>query len=336
MAKLGRQSWTLNNAVYIEETGTSVGPKEGNGPLGSSFDKSYENLYCGEDNWEMAERKLLQDSIQVTLDKAGLKPQHIDMFIAGDLLNQNVSANYTARDMDMSYLGMFGACSTSMETLAIASQLVDAGAANRILTAVSSHNATAERQFRFPTEYGNQKPETATSTATGAGCALVSREKSKIRIEGATIGKVVDFGATNAFDLGSAMVPAAHDTIKRHLSDFGRTPADYDLIVTGDLSSVGSPILKDMLRSDGIDIDAVHKDCGNLLYTSDQGMLAGGSGTACSAIVTYGHLLDEMKKGTYKRILITATGALMSPTVIRQKESIPAIAHSVVLVREEG
>lgn len=333
MGKIGKQSWLYNTEIFVNETGTVAGPREADGPLRSTFDSTFTDLHCGEKNWELAERRLMSDSIYTCLDKAGVEKDQIDLFIAGDLLNQNVSTNYVARSLGVPFLCMFGACSTSMETLAVGAQMIDSGVAEKVITGVCSHNATAERQFRYPTEYGNQKPKTATTTVTGAGSALISKEKSKIRIEGATIGKVMDYGMKNPYDLGSAMAPAAHDTIKSHFRDFGRTPDDYDLIVTGDLSSIGSPIVKDMLREDGFNIEHVHRDCGLMIYHSDQPVFAGGSGTACSAVVTYGHLMQKLQEGICKKILVVATGALMSPTMIQQKESIPTIAHGVVLAR---
>ncbi|MFC0523086.1 stage V sporulation protein AD [Pontibacillus salicampi] len=336
MRHLGKQTWMYENRIYLNASGTAVGPKEAKGPLADTFDKQYEELHCNEANWELAERKLMEDSVEICLQKANMSKEQIDIFLAGDLLNQNVTSNYVARTLSIPFLCMFGACSTSMETLAVGSALVDAGFANHIVAAVSSHNATAERQFRYPTEYGGQKPKTMTSTVTGAGAGLVSKVKSQIRIECATIGRVMDFGTKDPFDMGSAMAPAAYDTIKHHFEDTGRKPEDYDLIVTGDLSSVGSPILKDMLKEDGYNMEKVHNDCGLMVYNSDQNVLAGGSGCACSAVVTYGHIVQAIQEGRYHKVLVVATGALMSPTMVQQKETIPTIAHGVVLMREDG
>jgi stage V sporulation protein AD len=331
MAKTGKQSWTFTNPVYLQSSGTAVGPLEGEGPLKDTFDRIYNELHCNEDNWELAERRLMTDAVHSCLQKAGIDESSIDVFLAGDLLNQNVTGNYVARQLGIPLLGMFGACSTSMETLATGAALVEAGYAKQALVAVSSHNCTAERQFRYPTEYGGQKPKTATYTVTGSGAALISNTPSSVQIEAATIGKVMDYSIKDPFDMGSAMAPAAWDTIKTHLEDMGRVPSDYDVIATGDLSAVGTPILRDMMEQDGYDITSVHQDCGLLIYHSDQPVFSGGSGCACSAVVTYGKLLSDLKAGTYKRILVVATGALMSPMMIQQKESIPGIAHAVVL-----
>ena len=336
MKLVGKQSWVFGNDIYIQARGTAVGPMEAKGPIGQKFDVTFSDLYCGEDTWELAERRLMKEAIHVCLTKANADYNDIDLFLAGDLLNQNATANYTARDVPVPFLCMYGACSTSIETLAVAAAFVDSGYAKTVLTATSSHNATAERQFRYPTGFGGQKPNSATFTVTGAGAALVSGKKSNIRITSATIGRVVDYGIQNPFDMGTAMAPAAAATIKQHFRDLQTTPKEYDLIVTGDLSSVGSPILKQMLLEDGYDISNNHNDCGLLIYHPDQDVFAGGSGCACCAVVTYGHLLKEMERGKLKKILVVATGALLSPTMIRQNESIPGIAHGIVLESTRG
>lgn len=336
MRLTGKQTWVYQNDVYINATGTAVGPMEADGPLGARFDVTYDDLHCGENNWELAERRLMGDAVEQALKKTGLRHEDINFFLAGDLLNQIVTASYSARSLGIPYLGMFGACATSMETLAVGSALVDGGFANRVLASVSSHNCTAERQFRYPTEYGGQKPDTATWTVTGAGAALVSGEPGPIKITAATIGTVEDLGITNPFDMGSAMAPAAARTIQQHFEDLGRTARDYDLIVTGDLSAVGTPICRQLLLEEGYDMGGVYNDCGLLLYRPDQEVFAGGSGCACSAVVTYGHLLQEMRAGNVNRMLVVATGALLSPMMIQQKESIPTIAHGVVFERVKG
>ncbi|MEN1934583.1 stage V sporulation protein AD [Paenibacillus sp. 102] len=337
MRLTGKQTWVFQNHIFVNATGTAVGPKEAEGPLGKCFDISYDDLHCEEENWELAERRLMNDSIQQVMQKGDIRPSQIDFFLAGDLLNQTVTANYVARELGIPFLGMFSACATSMETLAIGSAFIDGGFANRVIATVSSHNATAERQFRYPTEYGGQRPGTATSTVTGAGTALISKEPSNIKITAATIGKVQDLGIKNPFDMGSAMAPAAAHTIQQHFEDLGRSAADYDLIVTGDLSGVGAPITKRLLLEEGYDLGNVYNDCGLMIYHRDQEeVFAGGSGCACSAVVTYGHLLEEMKKGNLQRIFIVATGALLSPIMIQQKETIPTVAHGVVFERVKG
>ncbi|XQY90469.1 stage V sporulation protein AD [Metabacillus sp. HB246100] len=337
MKLTGKQTWLFENPLFVHSSGTAVGPKEANGPLGQYFDVKHDELHCGEDNWELAERRLMEQAIEQCLKKGQKTVEDVDFFLAGDLLNQNVTANYVARHVQLPFLCMFGACSTSMETVALGSALVDGGFASTVLAATSSHNATAERQFRYPTEYGGQKPDTATSTVTGSGAVLISKDVSKIKITSATIGKVADLGIKNPFDMGSAMAPAAADTIAQHLKDLNRTPNDYDMFLTGDLSGIGSPIVKELLKEEGFDVHDKHNDCGLMVYRPDQNVFAGGSGCACSAVVTYGHIFDELLKGNLNRVFVVATGALLSPTMIQQKESIPTIAHGVVFERtEEG
>lgn len=325
---MGTKTLNFNN-IFIETTATVVGPKEAQGPLKGTFDKFFDELYCGEATWELAERKLMNEAIELCLQKANKKKQEIDFFLGGDLLNQNITSSYVARDLGVPFLGLFNACATSMQAIILGSVLIGGGFANHVVTAVSSHYATAERQFRFPTEFGSQKPETAMYTVTGAGAAYISKKKSKIKIEAATIGKVVDLGITSPFNMGSAMAPAAADTIQAHLQDLNRVPSDYDAIVTGDLSRVGTPILKNLLLEQNIDISFVHQDCGVLIFSGDQNVFSGGSGCACSAVVVFGHLFNEMKRGALRRILVVATGALLNPLMVQQKESIPGIAHAV-------
>ncbi|WLR49646.1 stage V sporulation protein AD [Bacillus tianshenii] len=335
MRLIGKQTWQFQQPIYVEGTGTAVGPKEARGPLGKYYDMKYDKLDCGESSWEMAERRLLNDAVQTCITKSQYTADDVDLFLAGDLMNQNVTTNYAARDIGIPLLCMFGACSTSMETLAVAAALIDGGFANRAIAAASSHNASAEKQFRYPTEYGSQKPDTATFTVSGSGAVLIGKKQGNVKITAATIGKVIDYGLNDPFDMGSAMAPAAADTISRHFKDMARSPQDYDLIATGDLSAVGSPLLVQLLQKEGYDLSKVHNDCGLMVYYSDQGVFAGGSGCACSAVVTYGYLLDEISKGNLKRVFVVATGALLSPTILNQKETIPTIAHGVVFEHVE-
>ena len=334
LERCGKQTWHFHNPVYIQGTGTAVGPEESKGPLADSFDICYDNLYAGEENWELAERRLMKDAVETALKHAEKKSTEIDYFLAGDLLNQIVTSNYYARELEIPYLGLFSACATSMEGLALASLFIDTGVANTSLVAVSSHNATAERQFRNPTEFGGQRPDTATFTVTGAGAIIVGNKPATIKITEATIGKVLDLGIKNPFDMGSAMAPAAADTIVTHLKETKRDPSYYDVIVTGDLSRVGSGILRKLVQDKGIQLDR-YEDCGVMIYHQEQPVFAGGSGAACPAVVAFGHLLKEMNRGRIKRMLVVATGALLSPLMMQQKESIPCIAHAVSFEREE-
>ncbi|MHA7963880.1 stage V sporulation protein AD [Paenibacillus sp. CAU 1782] len=334
----GKQSWWFDNRPVIIGASAVVGPEEGNGPLAAAFDLVHPELDMQQKSWEKAERLLLEQASEFAVQKAGLSRQDVQFYIGGDLMNQIISSSFAARAIGAPYLGVFGACSTSMESLALACQLVDSGAAERVLAGTSSHNCTAEKQFRYPTEYGSQKPPTAQFTVTGAGAALVAAQGNGPVVECATIGKVVDLGIKDPFNMGAAMAPAAVDTIQAHFNDTGRSPGDYDLIVTGDLAGVGHPIAKDLLLQNGVPMDHTDfNDCGLLVYDVErQKVQAGGSGCACSAVVTYGHLLERLARGELKRILVVATGALLSPISFQQGESIPGIAHAVAIAAGSG
>jgi len=329
--RVSRQTWLFTQDVRIQATGTAVGPKEGAGPLGAFFDKIYPDLYAEQDSWEKAEQQLMEDAIEMAMSKAQVTKHDIDIILAGDLLNQNITTNFAAESLSIPTMGMYGACSTSMLTLANAAALVNAGYSNLVIAACSSHNATAERQFRYPTEYGGQKPPNAQWTVTGAGAAVVGLGGSGPRITHATIGKVVDMGIKDPSDMGTAMAPAAVSTITAHFRDTNRSPGDYDLIVTGDLASIGFAIAKDMLSKDGYDMDRVYNDCGLMIFSPDQDVFAGASGCACSAAVTYGYIMEQLQRGLLKKVLVCATGALLSPLSYQQGNSIPCIAHAVAL-----
>ncbi len=329
----GNQTWVFKNKPVIIGAAAVVGPDESEGPLAADFDLVHPELDLGEASWEKAERKLMEQASQFALQKAGLSGEELQLYVGGDLLNQIISTTFAARTMAVPYLGVFGACSTSMESLAIAALTVDSGFATDVMAGTCSHNCTAEKQFRYPTEYGAQKPPTAQYTVTGAGAAVISKNGDGPVIECATIGKVIDLGITDPFNMGAAMAPAAADTIKAHFTDTGRMPSDYDLIVTGDLASVGLPIAKDLLLQSNVPMnDTLFDDCGLMIYDrSKQLVQAGGSGCACSAVVTYSHLLKKLESGEYKRVLVVATGALLSPVSFQQGESIPGIAHAVAI-----
>lgn len=329
----GQQTWKFQRQPHIISTATIVGPDEALGPLKDSFDKCYDELEIYEKSWEKAERRLLSEATSLALSKKNLTADDLQIYVGGDLLNQIITNNFVARELKIPYLGVFGACSTSMEALAIVAQLVSTGAVKKGMAAASSHNCTAEKQFRYPTEYGAQKPPTAQYTITGAGAAVVALDGDGPAIEAATIGRVIDLGITDPFNMGAAMAPAAVDTIIAHLNDMNRTPKDYDLIVTGDLARVGHPIATDLLLKEQVPINTTHfDDCGLMIYNIDvQQVEAGGSGAACSAVVTYGHIMNELNKGHLRRVLVVATGALLSPISYQQGESIPCIAHAVAL-----
>lgn len=326
----GHQSWVFQNRPVILASSAVGGPFEAKGGLAEDFDILHDDMWLGQDSFEKAEKKMLEEACETAIQKAGIKKEDIDFFLSGDLLNQIISSSFAARTLAIPYLGLFGACSSSMEGLSIAAQLVDSKAADYVLAATSSHNASAEKQFRYPTEYGAQKPPTAQWTVTGAGAALVGRDGEGPRITCATIGRVIDMGISDPFNMGAAMAPAAVDTIQAHFRDLERNPTYYDVIATGDLGKVGHEIAGDLLIKHGMDIPAdIFTDCGIMIYKEGQPVMAGASGCGCSAVVTYGHFLRRMRKGELKRALIVATGALMSPMSYQQKESIPCIAHAV-------
>ncbi|ANE47258.1 SpoVAD [Paenibacillus swuensis] len=333
MTLAGKQSWMFPNRPVIVSSSAVVGPDEGKGPLAEDFDYIQDELRMEKKSWETTERLLLEKAAEIAVSKAGLTNEDIQFYIGGDLMNQIISNSFAARTMSIPYLGVFGACSTSMESLALAAQFVDSGAARHVLAGTCSHNSTAEKQFRYPTEYGSQKPPTAQYTVTGAGAAIVAREGEGPVITAATIGKVVDMGITDPFNMGAAMAPAAVDTITAHFRDTGRTPAYYDLIVTGDLAKVGHRIASDLFIDQGVPMhETIFNDCGLMVFDVEmQAVQAGGSGCGCSAVVTYGHILKRLRSGDLKRVLVVATGALLSPISVQQKETIPCIAHAVAL-----
>ncbi|AIQ11979.1 stage V sporulation protein AD [Paenibacillus durus] len=337
MKQLGKQTWQFTSRPAILGASAVVGPEEGEGPLASDFDFVYDTLKMNEKTWEKAERRLFEKSIRLALINAGIKQEDLGFFVGGDLMNQIISASFAAKKLGTPYLGVFGACSTSMESLAVASMIVDSGGAKYVLAGTASHNCTVEKQFRYPTEYGSQKPPTAQYTVTGSGCAVITRNDGTQTgpfVTAATIGKVMDFDIKDPFNMGSAMAPAAADTITAHFRDTGLSPGYYDLIVTGDLASVGLPITKELLAKEGIPMEQTEfTDCGLLIYDRERQkyVIAGGSGCGCSATVTYGHILKRMKQGQLKRVLVVATGALLSPLTYQQSESIPCIAHAVAL-----
>lgn len=319
------------NNVYVKESATVAGLIEKQGPLGKYFDNTYDDLYCGCKTFEQAEQKMLKEAIDTVFKKSKLRDKDIDIMFGGDLLNQITSSTYVSRDYKIPLIGTYGACSSSMLTLALASSYVEANYAKNALAFTSSHNATAERQYRYPNEYGIQKPETTTYTASGAGAIIVSNIISDIKVTSATIGEVTDYEVTDANNMGVAMAPAAYKTMKEHFKDLNRDPSYYDLILTGDLSTYGKRIILELFKKDNIELKN-YDDCGLILYDKqNQNVFAGGSGCACCALTTYSYILDKMRKKELKKVLIVATGALLSPTLIQQKESIPCIAHAVSL-----
>ncbi len=331
--RMGKQTVKLQG-VYIASFAAAVGKKEKEGPLGSCFDVTFDDERFGQDTFEKAESYLQQTALKTALKKAGnsaLKPQFL---FAGDLLNQCIGSTFGLRDFGIPFLGMYGACSTMALTLGTAAVFLDGGAARQAVAVTSSHFCSAERQFRFPLEYGGQRPPGAQWTVTGSGAAVLTRDPSPLHITAVTFGKMQDLSVTDANNMGAAMAPAAADTIGAFLRDTHTTPSDYDLIVTGDLGTVGSKLLIKLLQTEHISIAHCHADCGVLIYDQSQDAHAGGSGCGCSAAVLCGHILPKMLKKELKSILFCATGALMSPTSSLQGESIPSVAHLVHIVAE--
>ena len=320
------------NSVYINEVSTVAGPYEAKGPLNKYYDYTYNDLYFNEKNWELAEISMHKKCIEILLSKSKLKPSDIDILISGDLLNQIVSSNFTALSISIPLIGIYAACSTSTLGLILASNMIDSKQAKKIITSVSSHNCTSEKQFRQPVEYGGPKPKTATFTTTGAASALISSKKSKIKITSATIGTVVDLGIKDAFHMGAVMAPAAAKTIYNHLKSTNTTINDYDLILTGDLGKYGKDILKDYMKEEyQIELNNLDDSACMIYDINKQDVYAGGSGPACIPLVTYSYIFDKMKKGKLKKVLMVATGALLSQTTVNEKQTIPAISHAVTL-----
>ncbi len=309
-----------------------VGKVESEGPYGGEFDEVIEDNKGGRDTWEQAEALLQNKAVGHVLRKTDLSPENVDLIFAGDLLNQCVSSSYGLKDYYIPFLGIYGACSTFAEGLLLAGAMVNAGYAERAIAVTSSHFSSAERQFRFPLNYGGVRPPTAQWTATASGAVMVEDTGKPPFIRAATVGKIEDMGVNDQNNMGAAMAGAAYDTISRHFKHTSTMPEDYDLIITGDLGLVGSELLCDLFKRDGIDISSRHKDCGLMLYDrSTQDVHAGGSGCGCSASMMCGHFMKRIESGELRRVLFCATGALMSTTMIQQGGTIPGIAHAVEL-----
>ncbi|MBR3942844.1 MAG: stage V sporulation protein AD [Clostridia bacterium] len=326
---------TFKNPVYIQNVASQAGPKEGCGPLRKFFDAVSSDPYFKQSSWEKAESTLLQSTLELLLKKERYNPSDIDMIAGGDLLNQCVGTNYGLSSFEIPFLGLYGACSTFVEGLMIASMTISGGFAEKAVAVTSSHFCSSERQFRFPLEYGGQRPPTSQWTVTGSGAALISRH-GDFRITHATIGRICDYGITDINNMGAAMAPAAIETVSRHFKD-RNLPNDYfDLVVTGDLGMYGKQITQEQLNLRGIDLTGRYTDCGDIIFDKKtQDVHAGGSGCGCCASVFCGYLWHLLNSGKVKRMLLCATGALMSPTSCFQGESIPGIAHAVAIERED-
>ena len=325
------QTITFKTRPKIVSVSSVAGTKESEGIIGEYADTLLKDDMFGETTYERAECKMLIHVIDGAIKKGRLRREDIGLLVSGDLLNQIISASFAAREFDIPFLGVYGACSTMAESLCLSAVFLDGGHVPYAVAATGSHFASAERQYRYPLELGCIRPPQAQWTVTGAGAAVLAREGDGIAVTGATIGKVVDFGVTDVNNMGAAMAPAAADTIIAHLKESGKTPEDYDLIVTGDLGALGSRILKDLTREKGVDISSNHADCGEIVYNVIEDEYQGGSGAGCSALVLCSYLFEKMRMRQLKRVLFVATGALLSTVSSGQGESIPCIAHAVTL-----
>jgi stage V sporulation protein AD len=346
MAKkeVGKQSVEFACPPLIVGAASVVGQKEADGPYGKYFDRVEKDPKVGQETWEEAEERFQQIAAEMAIDKCGLTKKDVRYVVAGDLLGQLIASSFGLMSFDTPIFGVYGACSTMGESLAIGSMLVDGGFADRVVALTSSHFASAEKQFRFPLGYGNQRPKAATWTVTGSGAVVVSsqwdtKEKLKgqtdtsnlVQVRGVTTGKIVDYGIKDSMNMGACMAPAAAHVIAQNMEDFSYNAKDYDQIITGDLGQVGRTILLDMLLAKGYDISSRYMDCGIEIYGESQNVQSGGSGCGCSAVMLAGYILQKIKKGEWKRVLFVPTGALLSPVSFNEGKSVPGIAHGVIL-----
>jgi len=334
--KLGNQTVAFSSPPSIIGYGNAVGKKEGDGPLSSYFDYICHDDLFQEKSWEKAESAMQEKALCNAMKAAHLSAADLDYIFAGDLLNQCIATAYCVRGQNVPFFGLYGACSTMAESMILASMMLDGKFGKKAVAMTSSHFCTAERQYRTPLEYGGQRTPTAQWTATGSGAVVLSEQGSGPYVTHATIGKITDKGISDANNMGAAMAPAAYSTLKAHFEDTGLSPKDYDLIVTGDLGTLGKEIVMDFFEKDGTALSN-YEDCGVLLYDIvKQDVHAGGSGCGCSAVVLTGYLLKEMCKGRWNKLLFCGTGALHSPTSIMQGESIPGICHAVAISSKKG
>lgn len=333
--RIGSRTVKLENNPTIIATASIVGPKEGKGPLKDYFDIVLEDDLFGQKSWELAESKMVQTVLEKAVEKSGNSLQEVNYLLGGDLINQIVPASFSARELAIPFFGIYGACSNMCEALCLSSMIVDGGFANLVLAGTSSHYCTAERQFRFPLELGNQKPMTAQWTVTGAGGVLIQPNGKGPKIKRLTVGKVIDKGIDDANNMGAAMAPAAVDTIYAYFNDTKDDPNSFDLIATGDLGKLGKQIAQDLLKEKGVDISKVYTDCGLEIFDlENQDVHCGGSGCGCSASVFTGYIYKKLQSKEFKKVMLVSTGALLSPTSTLQKQTIPCIAHAVVIESE--
>ena len=332
LKRIGSQTVKLSSPPSIMGTASIVGPKEGEGPLKDYFDIILEDDMWGQESFEKSEAKIQEEAIKLAILNANLSTNDIEYLFAGDLLNQIITSSYSARQLNIPFFGLYGACSTMAESLSLGAMIIDGQFADKVVCATSSHFSSAERQFRFPLEYGSQRGFSAQWTVTGGGATVLSSTGSGPYITYITTGKIVDLGIVDVNNMGGAMAPAAIDTISQHFKDTGYNPEDYDLIITGDLGLVGKKILLDLLRKEGYDLSKNYSDCGIKIFDGvEQDTHAGGSGCGCAAVVFNGYIYKELMKKNLNRVLLIATGALHSSISTLQGESIPGIAHAVTI-----
>ncbi len=333
--KLGRASEKLAEPVYIRSSASVAGQKEGQGPFGALFDLVGEDDLFGCKTWEEAESTLQKDAVHLALGKAGVGPEEVDFLFAGDLLGQSIATSFGVSCYGIPLFGLYGACSTCGESLALASMALAGGFGERMVCVTSSHFASAEKEFRFPLGYGSQRPLSATWTVTGSGAFVLEKkkhEKSRAKITGFTVGSVVDYGLKDSMNMGACMAPAAASAIERHFQDFGVGPEEYDRIITGDLGTVGQTVLFELLREKGYDIAHKHMDCGIEIFDREkQDTHAGGSGCGCSAVTLSAYILKQLEEGVWRKVLFLPTGALLSKTSFNEGRSVPGIVHGLVI-----
>ena len=330
--KRGQHSFVPPEPAIITHWASVAGKKESEGPLASTFDIKSQDTYFGQKTWEQGEKQMQKLALTKLAEKADMRPNQFDVVFSGDLLNQCIGSSFTLRNLGIPHLGLYGACSTMAESLLMAAMCVGGGFADKAVAMTSSHFASSERQYRFPLGYGGQRTPTSQWTVTGSGAALVCASGKGPRITGCTIGCVRDLGIKDANNMGAAMAPAAYDTIRTHLEDFGKGPEDFDLIVTGDLGQLGKEMLLELSKRDGLSLGGKLTDCGTLVFDNTvQDVHSGGSGCGCSAITLCGYLLGKLSSGKLKKILFCGTGALLSPTSTQQGLPIPGVCHAVAI-----
>lgn len=332
---VGGQSFVPSRPVYIRQSACVAGTKESEGPLGELIDMVGKDDLFGCKTWEEAESTLQKEAVTLALGKAGIRAEEVRYLFAGDLLGQSTASSFGVSSFGIPHIGVYGACSTCGETLGLGTMAVSGGMAEEVICVTSSHFASAEKEFRYPLAYGNQRPPSATWTVTGGAAFLLTSRASKrnrARITGVTNGRIVDYGIRDSMNMGACMAPAACDLIAANLEDFGRTPQDYDKIITGDLGLVGQRALIDLLKEKNIDVENQHLDCGIEIYDSNtQDVGSGGSGCGCSAVTLSAYILKMLEEGVWKRVLFVPTGALLSKTSFNEGKTVPGIAHGIVL-----